>query len=486
MQFDNSYAALGTAFSAAQKPVSVSQPHLIRTNPQLANTLGICAHWLNSDDALQVFSGNTVLPDNTPVATVYAGHQFGHWNPQLGDGRAILLGELITPTGHRVDFQLKGSGPTPYSRGGDGRSPLGPVLREYLVSEAMHALGVPTTRALAAVTTGEQVYRERALPGAILTRIASSHLRVGTVQYFAVNSPDHLKTLIDYTIDRHYPNAAQSECPPLALLKSVLQAQAALIAKWQLLGFIHGVMNTDNMLLCGETVDYGPCAFMERFDPNQVFSSIDHQGRYAWSRQPQIGHWNLAMLAQALLPACEGETAHRVEQAQHIIDGFPEQFEQALLQGNYRKLGLDGKHSQDLNLAQEFLQLMAQAECDYTLAHVCITAMATENTAQATECAKLFEFPSSFNDWLSRWRQRLKDNVNPDQALAAMQNANPIVIPRNHRIAQVIKSGEEGDFTPFQQLADALTSPFDHKPESWHYASPAPEGERVLNTFCGT
>ncbi|MEJ6539731.1 MAG: YdiU family protein, partial [Halioglobus sp.] len=315
--FDNSYARLPEQFYARQAPVPVTAPGPIRVNRQLAEQLGIDANWLSSEAGTQVVAGNAVPPGSEPLASVYAGHQFGGYNPQLGDGRAILLGEVLSHEGRRFDLQLKGSGPTPYSRGGDGRSPIGPVLREYIVSEAMHQLGVPTTRALAAVTTGEWVQRDGSLPGAILARVASSHIRIGTFQYFAARRDiESLQLLSHHVIDRHYPDAKSSDNPVLAMLEAIISRQAQLMAHWQLLGFIHGVMNTDNMLVCGETIDYGPCAFMDQFNPDQVFSSIDHAGRYAYRQQPAIAHWNLSVLAQALLPILDNEQERAVALAQ--------------------------------------------------------------------------------------------------------------------------------------------------------------------------
>lgn len=487
MIVEQSYAQLGDAFSQAQHPTPVACPQWIRRNDPLAEALGIDPAWLASDRALLTLSGNAVLEGTTPIATAYAGHQFGHWNPQLGDGRAILIGELVAQNGHRFDLQLKGAGRTPFSRGGDGRSPLGPVLREYIVSEAMHALGVPSTRALAAINTGEMVIRERSLPGAILTRVASSHLRIGTVQYIASRGDiDALKSLIDYCIARHYPEAKTANCPATGLLKSVLKAQARLIAKWQCLGFIHGVMNTDNMLLCGETVDYGPCAFMEAFNPATVYSSIDQHGRYAFSQQPGIAHWNLAMLAQALLPACEGSEQNALNEVQNIIDSFPGEFTEHYHHGALTKLGLDGSDENDLTLLHDFQQLLLDNQCDYTNAHIRLTALASPQVAFSGPSERLFEFPCAFNPWLERWQNRLAKEKNNVANLQRMQQANPLIIPRNHRIEAAINAAETGDFQRFNELADATCKPFEYDTNYWQYSAAATDKESVTATFCGT
>ena len=367
-QFDNSYRQLPERFFSALSPTAVSQPELIRANPALAAILGIDMEWLVSREGVEALAGNRVPEGAEPIATVYAGQQFGNWVPQLGDGRAILLGEVIGRDGVRYDVQLKGSGRTPYSRGGDGRAPLGPVLREYLVSEAMAALGVATTRSLAAVTTGERVYREGALPGAVLTRVAQSHIRIGTFQYFySKKDTEALRLLARHVIERHYPEAADADNPVRALLDEVVSAQARLVAKWQLLGFIHGVMNTDNMLLSGETIDYGPCAFMDAFNPGQVFSSIDRQGRYAYANQPGIAHWNLANLAQALLPVLDVDGEKALLMAQESVDAFPDHYQAAYRNGMARKLGLAKWREDDAALASDLLATMAAEQADFTL-----------------------------------------------------------------------------------------------------------------------
>ena len=421
-----------------------------------------------------------------PLAAVYAGHQFGSYNPQLGDGRAILLGEVVDADGRRFDIQLKGSGPTPYSRGGDGRSPLGPVLREYLVSEAMHALGVPTTRALAAVTTGEQVVRDKFLPGAILARVADSHIRIGTFQFFAARQdPETLEILVRYALERHYPARADTDNPALALLQAVVAAQATLIPRWQLLGFIHGVMNTDNMLISGETIDYGPCAFMDEFDSAKVFSSIDQGGRYAYRNQPGIAHWNLAVLAQALLPVLHEDQDQAVELAQSAVDEFPKLYEAAHLRGLADKLGLDEIREADRPLVDELFELMSGEQVDFTL---CFRRLYDHAAKPEQQVGELFEFPDSFVPWLSRWRQRLQeDQLMAETRAQRMARANPVFVPRNHLVEAAIRAGEDrDDFSVFESLLARVTQPFEYEPGDRDYALPAAPEQAVKQTFCGT
>lgn len=489
ISFDNSYARLPDKFYARQVPVPVAAPGPIRVNQELAAQLGIDAQWLTSDAATLVVAGNAIPPGAEPIATVYAGHQFGGYNPQLGDGRAILLGEVLSPDGKRFDLQLKGSGPTPYSRGGDGRSPLGPVLREYIVSEAMHRLGVPTTRALAAVTTGDIVQRERFLPGAVLARIASSHIRIGTFQYFAARrDTEALQALSSHVIERHYPEALSSDNPVLALLERVISRQAKLIAQWQLLGFIHGVMNTDNMLICGETIDYGPCAFMDQFNPDQVFSSIDHGGRYAYRNQPSIAHWNLSCLAQALLPILHEDQEQAVALAQKAIDAFPDQFLQAHTLGMARKLGLQSIGEQDTALVEDLWQLMAQHELDFTLTFRRLADLAHEGDGDATSVAALFEFPDALLPWLERWRARLaQDSLSSAERQALMYSANPVFIPRNHLVEAAIAAATDRDnLSVFHQLVDTLENPHQYRADLAFYATPPKPEQVVRQTFCGT
>jgi len=489
LNFDNSYARLGQRFYTRQLPVPVASPDLIRVNHELATYLGIDPDWLESDTGVGFVAGNFVPEGADPIATVYAGHQFGGWNPQLGDGRAILLGEMIAADGGRYDIQLKGSGRTPYSRGGDGRAPLGPVLREYIVSEAMAVLGVPTTRALAAVTSGEKVIREGRVPGAVLARVAQSHIRIGTFQFFA-SKQDHgsLGTLVDHVIQRHYPQAAQSDDPLRAMLDGVVARQASLIAQWQLLGFIHGVMNTDNMLLSGETIDYGPCAFMDGFDADTVFSSIDHGGRYAYRNQPQIAHWNLARLVQALLPLLDEDQDKAIASGQAIIDVFPGLVQTAYQDGMYRKLGITGKEPEDNALIQDLLNLMQQKKTDFTLTFRRLADLVSPETASGGGVGSMFELPDAFTLWLERWQARLAGEAGDDcSRQQAMYGANPVFIPRNHLVEEVIEAAQaRQDFDPFHQLIDILAQPFEFEHKHTRYASPPRADQVVRETFCGT
>lgn len=483
--FDNSYAKLPAQFYHRQQAETVTAPALIRVNEALASELGLDPAWLTSDAGVAMLSGNA-LPDSAdPIATVYAGYQFGSWNPQLGDGRALLIGEVMTTNGARYDVQLKGSGRTPYSRGGDGKSPLGPVLREYLISEAMAALKIPTSRSLAAVTTGETVYRDSALPGAILTRVASSHIRIGTVQFFAAKQDNEaLKLLCQHVIERHYPEAASADNPVLAMLESVIQKQAKLIAHWQLVGFIHGVMNTDNMLLCGETIDYGPCAFMERYDPATVFSSIDHGGRYAYGNQPSIAHWNLAGLAQAVLPLLDDDQDKAVELAQTATNEFPQRFLNAYQQGMTGKLGLADYREGDDALVKEFLELLVKERLDFTLSFRRLAELASNTDGPAKT---LVDFGGALNSWLDKWHQRCEqDEQTADKRAAHMKAVNPLFIARNHRVEEAIAAANSGDFAPFHQLLSVVCQPFDDNPERLDYAKPATQEEAVCQTFCGT
>jgi uncharacterized protein YdiU (UPF0061 family) len=495
--FDNSYVQQNERFYTAQAPSSVPAPSLIRINVCLATELGIDPQWLASPEGIASMAGNHIPAGAEPIATVYAGHQFGGWNPQLGDGRAVLLGELIADSGIRYDWQLKGSGRTPYSRGGDGKSPLGPVLREYILCEAMAALNVPTTRALGAVTSGELVFRDQALPGAVFSRVAQSHIRVGTMQYFAARKDtDALQSLSDYLIKRHFPEAAHASNPILAMLNKIIQRQATLIAQWQSIGFIHGVMNTDNMLLCGETVDYGPCAFMDNYDPATVFSSIDQKGRYAYGNQPGIAHWNLAQLAQALIPILDNsldnnestEEERAIAIAQEALNTFPDLFLSAYQNIIKDKLGIATFTEQDDDLYQNLLKLMEQQKTDFTLCFRRLAELADEAACINSSVRELFDFNDNFTLWLQQWRQRLNsDSQSPAQRQAQMFKANPVFIPRNHLVQEAIAAAESnGDFSFFNQLVDVLENPHTFNPENQRYAMPAKPNERVLNTFCGT
>ena len=464
--FDNSYARLGAGFFARTPPVPVARPGLIAVNGELATRLGLDPEWLKSPAGVAALAGNLVPPGADPIAQAYAGHQFGGLSPQLGDGRAVLLGEVVAPDGARFDIQLKGSGPTPFSRRGDGRAWLGPVLREYLVSEFMHAAGVPTTRALAAVTTGEQVIRESSLPGAVLTRVASSHIRVGTFEFFAIRGDnERLQALTDHVIARHYPDAGDA----MGMLRAVVARQAETVAHWMALGFVHGVMNTDNMAVSGETIDYGPCAFMDAYHPDTVFSSIDRGGRYAWSEQPRVAVWNLAQLASCLIPIMGDEQA-AVAQATEIVHGFPELYQAAWLRRFAAKLGLAAPEPSDRALVERLLDLMAAQKADFTRV---FRGLATGQAAAE------FADPDPFEAWRADWQAR-----GPDFGLAL--RVNPVRIPRNHRIQQVIDAGVQGDFEPFAALGEALRLPFEDRPEWADLSLPPREGEEVRVTFCGT
>lgn len=484
MKFDNSYARLPQRFYVRQSPVAVANPDLIRVNRPLAEYLGIDTGWLESEAGVQVIGGNR-LPDGAdPIATVYAGHQFGSWNPRLGDGRAILLGEVIAADDQRYDIQLKGSGLTPFSRGGDGRAPLGPILREYIVSEAMAALGIPTSRTLAAVTTGESVYREQKLAGGVLARVAKSHIRIGTLQFFAsVNDNDGLKLLVEHVIARHYPEHIEAENSALALLQQVMHRQASLIARWQGTGFIHGVMNTDNMLLSGETIDHGPCAFMDVYDSAAVYSSIDHGGRYAYRNQPAIAHWNLACLAQTLMPLLAPAAEAAGEIAQQTLDEFPALYLQEYLGVLRHKLGLSTAQQDDETLIPDFLDLLESNRCDFTLAFRRLSELA----AGDAPAQPLFEFPESFRPWLTRWRERCtRESINATQRHAQMTTINPALIPRNHLVEAAIERAYADDYSLFHRLTERLTRPFGYAPGDADLATPPQPDQIVRQTFCGT
>jgi len=491
--FDNTYIRLPERFYARERPTAVAGPALIHSNPLLAGQLGIDPDWLSSDDALQVFAGNRVPPGAEPIATVYAGHQFGGWNPRLGDGRAILLGEVVDAGNRRHDIQLKGAGQTPYSRMGDGRAPLGPVLREYIVSEAMAALGVATTRSLAAVTTGEPVYRDRALPGAILTRVARSHIRVGHFQYFlAKDDTEALQLLADHLIERDFPIARQADNPYLALLEQAVARQAQLIAQWQLVGFIHGVMNTDNMLVCGETIDYGPCAFMDSYDPQACYSSIDQGKRYAYRNQPVIAQWNLSWLAQSLLPvliAAEGpgvDDKQVIGRAQAILDDFSRQYETAYSLGLHRKLGIGVPSEASAQLAEALLAQMTTQQLDFTLTFRRLADLADPQGDQMGSVN--YPLPPSLDPLIEAWRELHDgDGYSPAERQRSMYAANPAYIPRNHRVEQAIQAAEQdGDFGPFHRLVERLGRPFDYDPDDQDLAVPPLPHQAVRQTFCGT
>ncbi len=482
--FDNTYAQLPNAFYASVRPAQVTQPEFLRVNPALAELLGLDPEWLQSAEGLAVFSGNEVPNGAEPLAMAYCGHQFGNLVPQLGDGRAVLLGEVVGADGIRRDLQLKGAGRTPFSRQGDGLSALGPVVREYVVSEAMAALGVPTTRALAAVASGDRVYRETIQPGGVFTRVAKSHIRVGTFQWFAIRE-DHnnLQRLADYTIERLYPEAREEPNPYRALMRAVVERQADLIAYWMSLGFIHGVMNTDNMNISGETIDYGPCAFMDAYHPQKKFSSIDHGGRYAYGNQASIGQWNLARFAETLLPLLADEQEAAIEWAQSVLGEYQEIFQAALRQRFAAKIGLREGSVSNWELVESLLEAMAAAQADFTLVFRHLAdALETDRDAELETC---FQGSPMLAAWLERWRQALVPAERP-QAVATMRATNPILIPRNHRIEQAIQAANIGDYRPFQRLNDALQSPFENREAFAEYEAPPKPEEVVGATFCGT
>jgi uncharacterized protein YdiU (UPF0061 family) len=490
--FDNHFARLGEPFFMKVRPTPVTRPTLIKFNVELARELGMSVNGTDEAELADIFSGNTLPPGAEPLAMAYAGHQFGQFVAQLGDGRAIWLGELCAADGMRFDVQLKGSGRTAYSRGGDGRAALGPVLREYLVSEAMHRLGVPTTRALAAVATGDQVARERPLPGGVITRVARSFIRVGTFEYFASRGDvEAVKKLADYVIERNYPALAGAEQPYVVLLAQVITRQAELIAQWMQFGFIHGVMNTDNMSVAGETIDYGPCAFMDGYRHERVFSSIDRQGRYAYSSQPGIGLWNLIRLAETLLPLLAIDGSEAVKIAERYLETYKDQYESAWLAGMRAKLGLTagaGSDEEDRGLVGSLLDVMDASEADFTLTFDHLGRLGADPSGHDEEACKLFAQREQFVDWLAKWRERLKRETQGDAARqAGMQAVNPVYIPRNHQIEAAIRAAEDrGDFSVFHELHALLQDPYVEQPGKERFRLPPEPEEMVTRTFCGT
>ena len=494
--FDNSFARELQGFYVPQQPAVVRAPDLLFFNDPLAAELGLDLTSLDARERAAMFAGNTLPDGAAPLAQAYAGHQFGGFSPELGDGRALLLGEVIDRNGHRRDIAFKGSGRTRFARGGDGKAAVGPMLREVLISECMHALGVPTTRALAVAATGEEVLRERVLPGAVLTRVAASHLRVGTFQFYAARGDERsVRKLAEYTIARHDPALATAPQPFLALLRNVAERQAALIAQWMNVGFIHGVMNTDNMTISGETIDYGPCAFLEAYDPATVFSSIDHYGRYAFGNQPDIARWNLARLAEALLPLLSNDPEQAVALATEVVDAFPAQYRRHLLCGQRAKLGLrrgePDDDSGDTALVEDWLSLLHEEHVDFTLGW---RRLADAAAGDEAPLRALFGDARAPDAWLARWRARWSCESDHDSAITAlgradaMRNVNPIVIARNHRVEEALAAAsDQGDLAPFQQLLDALRRPYDEATELAPYAEPAPAAVTArYRTFCGT
>ena len=478
--FDNTYAQMPDRFFERVQPARVPKARLLRLNGALAGELGIDAAWLGSPAGTAVLAGNVLPKGADPIAQAYAGHQFGGWVPKLGDGRAILLGEVLDLEGRRRDIQLKGAGRTPWSRGGDGKSPLGPVLREFVVSEAMEALGVPTTRALAALATGEQVNREDERPGGILVRVAASHVRVGTFQYFfAQDDPEALRLLGEYVIARHYPELIGVAEPWMALLEAVVKRQAELVAGWMQLGFIHGVMNTDNMTVSGETIDFGPCAFLDTFSFGKVFSSIDRGGRYAWDQQPAIAHWNLARLAECLLPLVSGGDEEKIEMANRALSHFEDHFQEAYYRGFANKFGLRQVGNQTGLWVRTSLSLLEKAQVDFTRF---FTALGQAAGGDETPLRAEFNNQEDLDEWLAEWRTLT--NNNPD--LARMSRSNPRRIPRNHRIEEAIAAAESGDLAPFHRLVDGLANPFEEDPDFVELERSPQPSECVTRTFCGT
>jgi len=482
--FDNSYARSFEGFFVPCQAAPAVAPKLLQLNHALAEELGLDPAALDSEAGLAVFSGNETPEGAEPLAQAYAGHQFGGFAGQLGDGRALLLGEVIDTRQRRRDIQLKGSGPTPFSRGGDGYSTLGPVLREYLIGESMHALGIPTTRALAAVATGRDVYRERALPGAVLTRVAASHIRIGTLQYFAARGGvDKVRELTDYAIARHYPDIANAESPYLAFFVAVADAQAALVAGWMSIGFIHGVMNTDNMAISGETLDYGPCAFMDTYNPGTVFSSIDTGGRYAYANQPNILPWNLTRLAETLIPLVDPDKDRAIELLTEAIESVPSLYEAYWLAGMRSKLGLSTEDPHDLDLVNDLLWVMKDGQADFTLV---FRRLAQAVRGNSDPVRYLFEQSGAFDVWARRWRKRLKqDGVAAETRAQAMDRINPIYIPRNHKVEEALSTAvDREDMKPFSDLLAVLSRPFDEVAGNETYAEPVPDPS--YKTFCGT
>lgn len=486
--FDNSYARLPERFYAHVQPTPVARPSLIRVNEGLANDLRLDPQALASPDGVAVLAGNRVADGSDPIAMAYAGHQFGSFVPQLGDGRAILIGEVFDRSGTRRDIHLKGAGRTPFSRMGDGRAALGPVLREYIVSEAFAALRIPTTRALAAVTTGEYVYREEPLPGAILARVASSHIRVGTFQFFAARKDaDAIRALADYTIARHYSDLTDRPEKYRGLLSAVVARQANLIAQWMHVGFIHGVMNTDNSSVAGETIDFGPCAFMDTYHPATLFSSVDRGGRYAFANQPAIANWNLVRFAETLLPLLGETQEEAVAAAQERIDAFGALFQTAIVDGYAKKLGLSNRTTDDSVLIQDFLTVMANGEADFTLSFRTLSDL-VEDAEKENQMRALFRDAAPLEDWLGRWRQRLeRETPAPAEIATVMRAVNPVIIPRNHQIEAVIQAAlKSNDLAPFHRLVDELERPFDDRPGIEDLKQPPKPEEVVHATFCGT
>jgi uncharacterized protein YdiU (UPF0061 family) len=483
VQLDDSFARTLPELCQPWQAAPHEHTELLALNDELARSLGLDPEVARSPEGLAELFGQSPLSGSTPVAQVYAGHQFGNYSPRLGDGRALLLGEFVLDDGSRRDLHLKGSGRTPFARGGDGNAAVGPMLREYVVGEAMHALGIPTTRALAVVATGQHVAREVALPGAVLARVAASHLRVGTFQYAAATGDTELLARVaSYAIDRHHPHAAEAAHPYLALYSAVVEAQASLIARWMTVGFVHGVMNTDNMTISGETIDYGPCAFMDRVHPRTVFSSIDHGGRYAYGNQPAIAQWNLARLAEAMLPLFADTPDDAVALATEVLQSFTERYDRHWLATMHAKLGL--AQPVDRALFDDLLAIMAAQEVDHTSLFRSLSDMVRGHTARARA---VFAEPESFDAWAARWTAARSDDQRPDGDVAdTMDRVNPLYIPRNHQVEAALAAATDGDLAPLERLVDVVTHPFVERPGFGEYVGPAPVDELPYRTFCGT
>ena len=484
--FDNSFARCLQSFYVFCKADSSPAPKLVQFNDSLAEELGLEPSMLNSEAGLAIFSGNATPEGAEPLAQIYAGHQFGGFSPQLGDGRALLLGEVIDTLGLRRDIQLKGSGQTPFSRGGDGKATLGPVLREYLIAESMHALGVPTTRALAVVSTGEVVNREISLPGAILTRVAASHIRIGTFQFFAARgNTDKVREIADYAIARHYPATPGSDNPYLTFFNSVAEAQAALVARWMSLGFIHGVMNTDNMTVSGETIDYGPCAFMDAYSAQTVFSSIDTHGRYAYANQSAILSWNLARLAETLIPLVNSDKDIAIGLLTDAVQDVGRVYEAHWLSAMRSKIGLWTKNPSDLELINDLLSLMEDSHADFTLVFRHLSKVLLGDDSQVR---RHFGFSASFDAWSQRWQRRMRpEGIRAETRALAMDRINPIYIPRNHKVEEALSAAvDHNDMKPFSLLLEVLSHPYDDVEGSEDYATPGPKLTMPYQTFCGT
>jgi uncharacterized protein YdiU (UPF0061 family) len=483
--FDNSFVRDLSGLYEPWQGAKAPEPRLLALNEDLASELGVDPDALRAPDGVAVLAGSATPDGASPVAQAYAGHQFGGFQPRLGDGRALLVGEVLDVHGRRRDLHLKGSGRTPFARGGDGKAAVGPMLREYLIGEAMHALGIPTTRALAVVATGDHVVRETVLPGAVLARVAASHLRVGTFQYATVHQgPALVRRLADHAIARHHPAAGEAENPYLAFFESVVDAQASLVARWMLVGFIHGVMNTDNMTISGETIDYGPCAFMDAFDPAAVFSSIDHGGRYAFGNQPHIAQWNLARLAETLLPLLHADTDAAVAAATEVLESFPGRHDVYWRDGMRAKLGMADRQEEDDALIDGLLALMHTHRVDFTS---CFRALSSSVVDEGALARSLFGESAAFDAWLERWQARLSSEAqNPHTIAEAMDRVNPVYIARNHQVEEVLAAATAGDLRPFRLLVDVLARPFDERPGLEAYAAPAPPSFGPYVTFCGT